>query len=338
MSDPLPPPPPLVEVENLTRYYGRFKAVDRLNFTVRAGAIFGLVGPNGAGKTTTLRIMATLLGPTAGRVRLAGYDVGRQAAQVRDLIGYMPDFFGVYDDLTVTEYLDFYARAQGVRGPQRPKLLNDLLELVDLGYKRDAYVETLSRGMKQRLCLARCLVNDARILLLDEPASGLDPRARVEMRELLKELQRMGKTIIVSSHILPELAELCTDIGIVDRGRFLAGGPVEEVVRQHSQRSRLEIELTSGPGTGSLAGLLDRAARVLQAQPGLADLTPQVDLALNRVSLPFAGSDAALRPILTALMEAGLPIIRFDLVRGNLEDIFMDITRNEPPAEGSARG
>ncbi len=335
MSDPEPALLPLIEVRDLTKRYGRYKAVDRVSFTVSQGAIFGFVGPNGAGKTTTLKIMATLLDPTEGQVLLGGYDVGRQAAQVRNVIGYMPDFFGVYDDLTVLEYLDFYARAQGVPGKRRLSLLADLLQLVDLTYKRDAYVETLSRGMKQRLCLARCLVNDPRILILDEPASGLDPRARLEMRELLKELQRMGKTIIISSHILPELAELCTEIGIVDRGHFLAGGPVAEVVRRYSQHARLEIQLSTEGKSLDEVGLplqLAQAATLLKDQPGLtAGAEPQVEVHRALLSVEFAGSQEQLRRILVKLLQAGLPVIRFSLEQPDLEDIFMRITNQTQP-------
>ncbi len=210
--------------------YGRFAVLDGVSFSVSRGSIYGFLGPNGAGKTTTMRILSTLLLPTEGQAWLAGEDVVRHPEEARRHLGYMPDFFGVYDDLTVREYLEFYAQAHGVPRHQWPKTIDDLLELVDLGHKRDEFVETLSRGMKQRLGLARCLVHDPDVLLLDEPASGLDPRARVEMREVLKELPRMGKTVLISSHILPELADISTEVGIIHKGKIVASGPVNEII------------------------------------------------------------------------------------------------------------
>lgn len=329
------PPPfsvePIIKVEGLTRRYGKLKALDGVSFAVPPGAIFGFVGPNGAGKTTTIKILATLLEPSAGRASIAGYDVVRQAKRVRDIIGYMPDFFGVYDDLTVLEYLDFYASTQGVKSRGREKLLNDLLELVDLGHKREAYVENLSRGMKQRLCLARCLVHDPQVLLLDEPASGLDPRARVEIRELLKELQKMGKTILISSHILPELAELCTEIGIVDQGLFIVGGSVEAVQRQYGRTPRLHVRLLPpDPLVRTRAEQLALAANLLGFRTGI---TVQINEARDEVVAEFGGSDNDLRVLLAALMKEDLPIIDFHLEYSGLEEIFLDLT-----AQMGARG
>ena len=222
----------IVRATGLVKRYDRTLAVAGLDLDIARGEIFGLVGPNGAGKTTILRILATLLVPDQGDAEIAGASVRRNPNDVRRVIGFMPDSFGVYDDMRVWEYLDFFARCYGISAERRRRMIGDLLELVDLGPKRDAYVQTLSRGMQQRLCLAHALVHDPSVLLLDEPASGLDPRARVELRELLRELRSLGKTIIVSSHILPELEELCTSVAIVDHGQVLAHGKVADIERR----------------------------------------------------------------------------------------------------------
>jgi len=210
----------LIELHGLTKRYGNLTAVDDLTLTIEEGAVFGFIGPNGAGKTTTMRILTTLLRPTSGTARIAGHSVTDDPRAVRRAIGYMPDFFGVYEDMKVWEYLDFFAACYDIPAARRAGMIDDLLALVDLGPKRDAFVDTLSRGMKQRLCLARTLTHDPRVLILDEPASGLDPRARIEMRELLRALQDMGKTIFFSSHILSEVADICTSIGIIEHGRL----------------------------------------------------------------------------------------------------------------------
>src|SRR4030088_2677056 len=231
----------MISVEQLTKVYGRRTALDAASFEVPGGEIFGFVGPNGAGKTTTLRILAALREPTTGRAFVDGADGSRQPDRVHERLGYMPDFFGVYDQLTAAEYLDFYASCYLQPKARPKKITDDLLELVGLSDRRDQAVDTLSRGMKQRLCLARALVHDPVVLLLDEPASGLDPRARVEMREILRELRRMGKTIIISSHILPELTELCSMIGIIDHGRMRATGTVNDVIQQLSAGRRVRI-------------------------------------------------------------------------------------------------
>ncbi len=222
----------IVRTEGLVKRYDGTLAVAGVDLDVEAGEIFGLVGPNGAGKTTTMRILATLLRPSSGEAEIAGWSVTRHPDEVRRVLGFMPDVFGVYDDMKVWEYLDFFARCYGLSPARRRQMIGDLLELVDLADKRDAYVQTLSRGMQQRLCLAHALVHDPAVLLLDEPASGLDPRARVELRELLRELRSLGKTIVISSHILPELEELCTSVAIVDRGQVLAQGRVADIERR----------------------------------------------------------------------------------------------------------
>ncbi|MGH2523813.1 MAG: ABC transporter ATP-binding protein, partial [Anaerolineales bacterium] len=217
----------IIETKNLTKRYGKLTAVDNLSLSVEQGAIYGFVGPNGAGKTTTMRMLTTLLQPTSGEAWIAGHSVQRDPRRVRRAIGYMPDFFGVYDDMKVWEYLDFFAACYEIPETQRASLIGDLLELVDLIHRRDDMVDTLSRGMKQRLCLARTLAHDPQVLILDEPASGLDPRARIEIRELLLELSRLGKTIFFSTHILADVAEICTQVGIVEAGRLVAQGSLE---------------------------------------------------------------------------------------------------------------
>ena len=211
--------PPMIQIQHLRKEYKELVAVKDLNLELEAGDIFGFIGPNGAGKTTTIKMLSTLLTPTAGRAMVDGIDVVRYPEQVRGIVGYMPDFFGVYDDIKVWEYLDFFAAAYRIPKDKRPQIIDDVLTLTDLNVKKDSYVESLSRGMKQRLCLAKTLVHDPKVLLLDEPASGLDPRARIEIKELLKELKAMGKTIIVSSHILPELADFCNKSGSSKRAR-----------------------------------------------------------------------------------------------------------------------
>ncbi|HSJ52903.1 MAG TPA: ABC transporter ATP-binding protein, partial [Anaerolineae bacterium] len=234
-----------IETRGLTRRYGKLVAVNDLNLQVPAGALFGLIGPNGAGKTTTLRMLAGLLEPTEGEILIHGQVANHDWRLLRRQIGYMPDFFGVYEDMLVWEYLDFFGRCYSLPTARREQVIDELLELVDLADKRDAYVQTLSRGMRQRLCLAHALVHDPQVLLLDEPASGLDPRARVEMRELLRELGAMGKTVVVSSHILTELAELCDSVGIVEKGRLVASGPVNQITQQVQQGHTLRLQVLS---------------------------------------------------------------------------------------------
>src|SRR5213593_741389 len=222
----------VIKTVNLTKRYGTLVALSNLNLEIAEGDCFGFIGPNGAGKTTTIKILATLLQPTWGEARVCDYVVGYQSRKIRPLIGYVPDYFGAYEDMVVQEYLEFFAAAYNINGSQRTKVVNDVLELTDLAYKRDALVDSLSRGMKQRLSIARVLVHEPKVLLLDEPAGNLDPRARIEMRELLKELRRMGKTILISSHILPELADLCNTVGIIEQGELLYSGPVADIVKR----------------------------------------------------------------------------------------------------------
>ena len=306
----------MITADNLTKVYGKRTALDHVSFEVPEGEIFGFVGPNGAGKTTTLRILAGLLDPTSGRASIDGADVEKQPQQVHSRIGYMPDFFGVYDQLTVTEYLDFYAACYRQPKQRRTKIIDELLDLMGLSERRDQLVDTLSRGLKQRLCLARALVHDPVVLLLDEPASGLDPRARVEMREILKELRGMGKTIIISSHILPELTELCTMIGIIDHGRMRATGPVHEVIRQLSADRRLRI---------TVVGDKEPALAILEPLPAVR----HVDITNGAIEATYEGDDSTAADILQALTAGGIKVSAFSQVEGGLEEAFMRATSEE---------
>ena len=309
-----------ITVEGLVKRYGGSTALDGLSFSVTGGSIYGFLGPNGAGKTTTLRILATLLLPTQGQAWVAGEDVTRHPAEARRHIGYMPDFFGVYDDLTVREYLEFYAQAHGVPRAGWRKIVADLLELVDLGDKRDDFVETLSRGMKQRLGLTRCLVHDPEVLLLDEPASGLDPRARVEMREVLKEIARMGKAVLISSHILPELEDLSTEVGIIHKGRMVASGPVERILAQVGGSRVLEARILDEA---------ERAGSILEGLPGVRNVSILPAEGLVRAACSADSAGQAL--ILKTLVEAGVPVVSFNAVQ-DLEDLFMALTEEEDEA------
>src|SRR6187431_3658138 len=233
----------MIETNDLTKKYGDLYALDRLTIKLTEGDVYGFIGPNGAGKTTTMRILATLLNPSWGEASVCGYSIYNGAKEIRRVIGYMPDFFGVYDDMKVIEYLEFFAAAYRIRGPQRRKVCDEVLDLVELGYKREALVTSLSRGMTQRLGLARVLLHDPQVLLLDEPASGLDPRARIEIRTLLKRLGTLGKTIMVSSHILPELADICNKIGIIEKGELKVNASVAEVMQRVRERPVLHIRV-----------------------------------------------------------------------------------------------
>lgn len=255
----------IVQTRNLTKRYGGFTALSDLNLDIERGSIYGFIGPNGAGKTTTMRILSTLLEPTGGQAWVSGYPVTERPEEVRRRIGYMPDFFGVYDNMKVWEYLDFFAASYKVPLAKRAGMIDDLLALVDLSIKKESFVEELSRGMKQRLCLARTLVHEPDLLILDEPASGLDPRARIELRELLKELRNLGKTILVSSHILTELAEMCTHVAIIERGRLLVSGKVGDIL-QAMQPARDIYVRVLGRASDALA-LLGDMPGVLSAQP-----------------------------------------------------------------------
>jgi ABC-2 type transport system ATP-binding protein len=307
----------IVRTEGLVKRYDNTLAVAGIDLSVEQGEIFGLVGPNGAGKTTTLRILATLLLPSAGTAEIAGMSVTRNPDDVRRVLGFMPDSFGVYDDMKVWEYLDFFARCYGMSAADRRRMIGDLLELVDLGSKRDDYVQTLSRGMQQRLCLAHALVHDPQVLLLDEPASGLDPRARVELRELLRELRTLGKTILISSHILPELEELCTSVAIVDRGQVLAQGRVSDIERRLRFGAVLRVRML-------LEGEALEAARDRFGQD--PDVASAVLLEDGTIELGFRGDDAASARLLAESVAAGMPIVSFARAASDLEELFLQVT------------
>jgi ABC-2 type transport system ATP-binding protein len=313
---------PAIQTINLVRRYGKHIAVNNLNLSIEPGTIYGFIGPNGAGKTTTMRMLAGLLEPTSGTVLLQGRELRRNGQMAHRMVGYMPDFFGVYDDLRVWEYLDFYARCHNIDGAQRRTTVDGLLDLVDLGAKREAFVQHLSRGMQQRLCLAHALVHDPPILLLDEPASGLDPQARIELRELLRTLREMGKTIILSSHILTELQDICTSVGIIANGQLLANGPLDDLQRAGPQKLRIR-----------LLDDAERAARLLAAQAGVVKVHPPAENAPNTLVVDFAGDDAAAAAILAGLTRAELTVADFHREDDNLELLFLRLINGEPVEE-----
>jgi ABC-2 type transport system ATP-binding protein len=294
--------------------YGEMFAVKSLELDLKKGDVFGFIGPNGAGKTTTMRILATLLNPTWGEAYVCGYSIYTRPRDIRRIVGYMPDFFGVYDDMKVIEYLEFFAAAYRIKGQARRKICDEVLELVDLGYKREALVTSLSRGMTQRLGLARVLLHDPQVLLLDEPASGLDPRARIEIRGLLKELRNLGKTIMVSSHILPELADICNKIGIIEQGELKFNTDVDELMRSVRRQTILNVAVV-GDGDG--------ASRLLADQPIVDKITRRGDTLV--VTLVPAATDYS--QLATLLVEKGFKLSLFKEEELNLETAFMALTK-----------
>ena len=306
----------MLTVDRLVKRYKRVLAVDNLSFRIEEGHIYGFVGANGAGKTTTMKITAGLLRATSGRVLINGIDITKNPAAAKRYIGYMPDFFGVYDDLKVSEYMEFYAGLHGISPSDARKTAGQLLELVNLQDRQDFYVDSLSRGMKQRLCLARCLIHDPKLLILDEPASGLDPKARAEMKEILKELKNLGKTVLISSHILPELSEICTAIGIIDRGRMVASGTVEEIMRKASAGRTLKIRVL---------GDRSAAVRLLKEQPQVGEIINTSDF----INAEFTGSDEDLSAILKQMVSKDIKVVSFAETERNLESVFMNIINGE---------
>jgi ABC-2 type transport system ATP-binding protein len=304
----------MIKLENVSKYYKSFPAVDQISFEIGRGEVFGFIGPNGAGKTTTIKMLATLMLPSSGTLSVGGYDVVREPYEVRRLIGYMPDSFGVYEDLLVWEYLDYFAALYKVPPSNRNRAISDVLELTDLGVKRDSQVMSLSRGMKQRLCLAKTLIHDPEVLLLDEPASGLDPHARIEIRELIRELCRMGKTVIVSSHILTELADFCTSIGIIEAGRLLAAGRITDITAQLTGNVMLEISVKGDP-TIALDVLAERGDIKRTTCDG------------RTIRAEFSGHAEEVDEVLEYLVERGVRVLSFTRTEADLEDIFLKITR-----------
>jgi ABC-2 type transport system ATP-binding protein len=312
----------IVEVRELSKQFGRRKAVDNVSLTVEPGEIFGLVGPNGAGKTTTMRMLVTLLKPDKGEIFVGGHSVRRAPHEVKNLIGFMPDEFGVYGDMTVNEYLDFFGACYGIHAAQRTRLISDLLELVDISNRRNDMVDTLSRGLKQRLGLARVLIHDPSLLILDEPASGLDPRARVEIRELLMEIARLGKTILFSSHILADVAELCSRVAIMENGQLVALGTIDQLSQRIVPHRLVRVSLLNRTPAQEVQA-------ALASMPGIATVRPQEGLVRAdwlAFEAEFTGDDEALRALLAALLARGLPVIHFSEETHDLEEVFMRAT------------
>lgn len=310
-----------IQTVNLTKRYitggQALLALSNLNLTIEEGDCFGFIGPNGAGKTTTIKILATLLQPTWGEARICNYVVGYESRKIRPLIGYVPDSFGAYEDMVVQEYLEFFAAAYDLHGEKRRQMVLDVLTLTDLAYKRDSLVDSLSRGMQQRLSLARVLLHDPKVLLLDEPASGLDPRARIEIRELLKELKKMGKTILISSHILPELAELCNKVGIIERGELIFAGTVEQAMRQATMGQVLHVNVGGGGERQA------EAADLLRQTMGIAGVEEHHDL----LQVTLNSDQQEFSFVAHRLITAGFPLIMFKPEEVNLETAFMRLTK-----------
>ena len=309
----------MIETRYLTKVYRDLVALDKLSLTIDQGDIYGFIGPNGAGKTTTIRILATLLRPTSGQAFVCGYSVNGQAKHIRRKIGYVPDEFGVYEDMTVNEYLEFFASLYEIIGKDRKRVIRDVLELTDLSYKQTAEVDSLSRGMRQRLALARVLIHDPDVLLLDEPASGLDPRARIEIRELLKELRNMGKTILISSHILSELSELCNKVGIIERGKLLFTGSVEEILAKVRSNDVALVQVREAPEQAAAALLehdLITRAEVLADREGWIE----VELAKGADDVSF---------VTRLLIERSFSVLSIREQEIDLEEAFMQVTKGQ---------
>jgi len=304
----------VIKTVNLTKRYGNLIALSNLNLEINEGDCFGFIGPNGAGKTTTIKILATLLQPTWGEARICDLVVGYQSRQIRPLIGFVPDYFGAYEDMVVQEYLEFFASSYNINGPARAKVVNDVLELTDLAYKKDAPVDGLSRGMKQRLSIARVLLHDPKLLLLDEPAGNLDPRARIELRELLKELRRMGKTILISSHILPELQDLCNTVGIIEQGELKYAGPWTDIVKRAKGGMVVHARVLSGQ---------EQAAAFLSQLPEV----DSINLVNGYMEIALKSESPDYSFIARALVESGYKLTLLREEEVNLETAFMRLTK-----------
>jgi ABC-2 type transport system ATP-binding protein len=303
----------MLYINDLTKNYGSFTAVNHLTLHIPEGDLFGFVGPNGAGKTTTIRIVCGLLKASGGSVQIGGVAAGVGSREMKRLIGYVPDFFGVYDNLKVREYMDMYGSMYGMSSRDIARLTDDLLELVNLSDKKEVYVDTLSRGMKQRLCVARALLHNPKLLILDEPSSGLDPRARVEMKELLKNLHSMGKTIVISSHILSELSEMCNSIGIMNRGHLVAAGRIEDIMRQLSGGKRIHIQIASE---------MEPAVRMMKEQAGVSVESVRE----NELIISCGGTDEEICALIGMLIQNQVILTGFHREEGSLESLFMQLT------------
>lgn len=312
----------MIEIKNLTKRYGSLTALDSLTLDIGAGEVFGFIGPNGAGKSTTMKVLACLLRQDSGTAKVCGLNCGTRGDDIRRLIGYMPDFLGVYDDLTVDEYLQFFASAFGIARKQRRSVVDQVLQLTDLTEKRHAMVDSLSRGMQQRLGVARVLIHDPKVLLLDEPASGLDPRARIEMRSLLIELGRMGKTLMVSSHILSELAEMCSSIGIIERGKLLYAGSIQDAYDKTREArgggERVSVTLDTSGAT------LDQVATSLRADARVVGV--QLDAPIRTLRVDLAPGDHGHHFLLELLVASGGRVRSFQPQETRLEDAFLKLT------------
>ena len=306
----------MLQISHLYKNYGKFQAVRDLNLHVPKGDLFGFVGPNGAGKTTTIRMVCGLMPPTEGTITIHGVDALLHPKEIKKQIGYVPDFFGVYDNLKVSEYMDFYGSMYRMTSREITAVSNDLLELVNLSDKKEVYVDTLSRGMKQRLCVARALIHNPSLLVLDEPNSGLDPRARVEMKELLQNLRGMGKTIVISSHILSELAEMCTTIGIIDHGQMMVKGTVDEIMTRLNTSNPLQIRIVEG---------MDQAVKILKENPTVVNLSVDANMLL----VGFKGNEEEEAALLASLIQNDVRVSSFVRDTGNLEEVFMRVTGNK---------
>lgn len=306
----------MLKIRNLNKTFGKVQALDNLNLDLEDGDFFGFVGPNGSGKTTTMKIISGLLKCDSGQVSIDGIDALNEPEALKREIGYMPDFFGVYDSLKTKEYMSFYASIYGITGDEAIRRGRELLDLVGLEDKEDMYVDTLSRGMKQRLCLARTLIHDPKFLILDEPASGLDPRARYEMKLILKEIQNRGKTILISSHILSEIAEMCTNLGIIESGRMVVTGTVDEILSEKRAFAPIYIKL---------AGESDLAINVLKEN----HLVQNITIRGNEITILFNGNDDKAANLLGDLVKSGVRVSQFSREEGNLESLFMEITKKE---------
>jgi ABC-2 type transport system ATP-binding protein len=329
-------PVPLLEVKNLSRHYGSLRAVDDVSFTVEAGTILGFIGPNGAGKSTTMRILATLDVPTNGDVLLEGKSAVDHPDRARPLIGYMPDRYGTYDDMTVLEFLDFFARAYRLKGKERIERVRSVMDFTGLLPLQGKLTSELSKGMKQRVALGRTLLHDPKLLILDEPADGLDPRARIELRELLKALAAQGKAVLISSHILTELSEICDSCAIIEQGRLLATGPVHEILARHAGTTATsELVMRVWKGSESLDAVLARAERLLLEQPLVAQVTPEGNSMRVRIELPAGTAptqgwvEETSTRLLRALILAEVPVASFQARELDLEDAFMTVTRGK---------